>query len=165
MALKKGDNEKEPTAEELEAQRVADAKAEEDRLAQEKLDQKNREDEAARVEEERLARIEADKKLEEEKAQTERDEKEQARLALEKEESDKRAESERQRLAQEAEVARAAGKRPLEKTLVLVESLTFSDLRQPSTGTWIKGKGEEHLLNDGWLQNQVNSKLLKIISE
>lgn len=166
MALKKPDvEEKQPTAEEVEAKRVADAKAQEEQQAKDDAEAKLRQEEADKAEAARLEQEAADKKLEDEKAEKDAADKETERLALLQEEADKQAASDRERLAQEEEVAKAAGKTPRELTLVLVESNTHSDLRQPSTGTWITGKGQAHLLSDGWLNNQIASKLMKIVEE
>lgn len=48
-----------------------------------------------------------------------------------------------------------------ESKLVKVENLTFSFLRQPSTGIVIQGKATAELKEDGWLENQINARLLK----
>lgn len=50
---------------------------------------------------------------------------------------------------------------PVESKLVKVENLTFSFLRQPSTGITIQGKAFAELKDDGWLQNQIGAGLLK----
>jgi uncharacterized protein YhaN len=168
MALKKADQTAEkpaPTEAELEAQRVAEAAA---------ADQKKLDDEAAaKAEQEKADKESADKaeqeaaeaKAAEDKDKQEAADREAERLAREQELAEQEAASTRERLAQEEEVAKAAGKTPLERKLVLVESLTFSNLRQPSTSTWIEGKGIAHLLHDGWLNNQIASKLMKIVEE
>jgi hypothetical protein len=45
--------------------------------------------------------------------------------------------------------------------LIEVQSKIHDDLRQPSTGKWIRGNQMETLLDDGWLENQINAGLLK----
>lgn len=62
-------------------------------------------------------------------------------------------------------VAVQEGRQPLELKLVLVENLTHAAFRQHSTGKWIYGKTTEHLLNDGWLANQIKAKLLALVKE
>lgn len=62
-------------------------------------------------------------------------------------------------------VAVQEGRQPLELKLVLVENLTHAAFRQHSTGKWIYGKTTEHLLNDGWLSNQIKAKLLALVKE
>lgn len=156
MALKKPEEKatataaEKPTEAQLEAQRAEEAKALEDKKLEEQ-----------KLEEQQLA----EQKLEDEKLAQESADKETQRLADLQLETDKQVESDRERLEQEAEVALAAGKTPLERKLVLVESRSFSDLKQPSTGTWIYGKGQAHLLNDGWLENQINAKLMFLVKE
>lgn len=156
MALKKPE-EKEPTAAEVEAKRVADAKAEQDAADQKVLDDAA----AQKVLDDAAEKDAADQKILDDQAEKEVSDKEVARLARLKEESEKEATSDLERLAQEAEVALAAGKQPKERKLVEVLSLIDSDLRQPSTGTWITGKSTEYLLDDGWLENQINSRLMQ----
>lgn len=156
MALKKAD-EKELTPAEIEAKRAAEAQAQVDADAKEKADkeaaQKEADDKAAKelADKEAADKAAADKEI---------SDKEADRLAREKALADQEAASTAERLAQEAEATAASGKQPRERKLVEVESKTFSDLRQPSTGTWITGKGVAFLLDDGWLENQINSKLL-----
>lgn len=48
-----------------------------------------------------------------------------------------------------------------ESKLVKVENLTFSFQRQPSTGIVIMGKATAELKDDGWLENQINARILK----
>jgi len=56
----------------------------------------------------------------------------------------------------------AKGKDPAKTvTLVPVKNLKGVAFRQPSTGTWIDEYGTAHLLDDGWLANQVKAKLLE----
>lgn len=157
MALKKS----EPTAAELESQRVADAQALEDKKAADAVDAQTAADAAAQVEADRLQKIADDAADATARGEKEASDKEIDRLARVKELADAEAVSTAERLAQEDEVAIAAGKTPRKRELVEVVSLTFSDLRQASTNTWITGKGEAFLLNDGWLANQIASKLLK----
>lgn len=164
MALKKTD-EKELTAAELEQKRADEAKALEEQKTKDDAEALKRQEEADRVEKERLDQVAKDNLAKEEIAGKEAAAKEEKRLADKAIEDQKQADSDAERLAQEAEVARAAGREPEELKLVKVESLIFSDLRQPSTGTWLPGKGEAHLLNDGWLENQIASQLVKIVKK
>ena len=46
---------------------------------------------------------------------------------------------------------------------VKVRNLRKTGFRQHSTGLWIMGGEEKHLLHDGWLNNHVNALLLEII--
>lgn len=56
----------------------------------------------------------------------------------------------------------AKGKDPEKSlTLVKVKNLKGVSFRQPSTGTWIDEHGTAHLLDDGWLANQVKAKMLE----
>ena len=48
-----------------------------------------------------------------------------------------------------------------ESKMVKVENLTFSFLRQPSTGITVQGKSFAEMKEDGWLQNQIGAGLLK----
>lgn len=162
MALKKTD-EKELTAAELEQKRAEEAKALEEQKEKDAAEAQKRQEEADKVEQKRLDDLQAEKDERERIAGEEAKAKEDKRLADKAIEDQKQADSDKERLAQEAEVARAAGREPEELTLVLVESKIHSDLRQPSTGKWLPGKGQAHLLNDGWLENQINSQLVKII--
>lgn len=50
-----------------------------------------------------------------------------------------------------------------DKKLVTVANNSKVQLRQPSSGTWIKGKAD--LRNDGWLHNQVRAGLLKLAED
>lgn len=160
MALKKADEAtKEVNADE--AKRAEEAKALESKKEQEAKDALAKQEEADKVEAQRLKDIDDEKATAAAKAEEELKAKEVKRLELIKEEEAKVAASTRERLAQEAEVAKAAGKEPKERKLVEVESLTHSDLRQPSTGNWISGKGTAFLLDDGWLANQIAARLLK----
>lgn len=161
MALKKSDENL--TAAEQELKRAEEAKAQEEQRIKDEAEAKAKQEEADKVEQKRLDDLAAENKAREEAAGKESAAKEEKRLADKKIQDDKEAESERERLAQEAEVAKAAGREPTELVLVLVESKTFSDLRQPSSGKWIPGKGEAHLLHDGWLENQIASGLMKIV--
>ena len=163
MALKKSDTEAVKPPADLEADRVAAAVALEEQNKLDAAAQKKLDDEAAQAEADRLQAIQDGKDADTAEQNRQAAEVEQRRLAAVQEEADKDATSDNERLAQEAEVARLAGKEPLEQTLVLVQSNTYSDLRQPSTGKWISGHGQAHLLNDGWLDNQIRVKLLKIV--
>lgn len=164
MALKKND-EKDLTAAELEQKRADEAKALEEQKEKDAEEARLKQEEADKVEQKRLADLQAEQDERDRIAGEETRAKEEKRLADKKLEDDKQAESERERLAQEAEVAKQAGREPTELVLVLVESKTTSDLRQPSSGKWIPGKGEAHLLHDGWLRNQIASGLMKIVKE
>lgn len=107
------------------------------------------------------------------KALAEENEKREAAL---KEEADKKAAAEQEAADAEAkrladleqerrdQEAEAAGK-PSEQKLIYVENLSFSDMRQASTGKWIKGKGKEYLLEDGWLRNQIAAGILRKAKE
>lgn len=164
MALKKTD-EKELTADEIEQKRADEAKALEEQKTKDDAEALKRQEEADRVEQQRLDDL-AKENLEKERiAGEEAKAKEDKRLADKAIEDQKQADSDAERLAQEAEVARAAGREPEELKLVKVESKIHSDLRQPSTGTWLPGKGQAHLLNDGWLENQINSQLVQLVKK
>lgn len=80
------------------------------------------------------------------------------------EEKDAEAAQAQQRLDDEAAVREQAGK-PVKKELRLVpvENLRPTAFMQPSTGKWIKGGETENLLDDGWLENHVKAKLLKLL--
>lgn len=163
MALKK--EEKTLTAAEQEEKRVAEAKALEEQKEKDAEEARLRQEEADKVEKQRLADEQAEKDAAAEREGEEARAKEEKRLADKKVQDDKDAESERLRNAESDEVAKIAGRQPRELKLVLVESLIIPDLRQPSTGKWIPGKGQAHLLHDGWLNNQIKSRLLKIVDE
>lgn len=165
MALKKGDETKQTAVADQEALRIADAKALEEQKLKDAEAQKALEEQAAKDEEARLKKIEDDKAEEKRKADEQFETNEAARRELDRQQQAKDAESDRERIAQEEEAVRLAGKVPKERKLVEVQSLTFSDLRQPSTGTWISGKGTAFLMDDGWLHNQIASRLMQYIKE
>lgn len=73
--------------------------------------------------------------------------------------------SEQKTMDEADEVAVQEGRQPLELKLVLVENLTHTAFRQHSTGKWIYGKSTQHLLNDGWLTNQIEAKLMALVKE
>lgn len=61
-----------------------------------------------------------------------------------------------------AELLALAGKEvPPEKRLVEIYNPRNADFRQYSTGTWIMAKQTAWLLNDSWLENQIEAKLLE----
>lgn len=65
-------------------------------------------------------------------------------------------------MEEKAVVPKAEKAKPAVKSeLVMVENLTHSFLRQPSTGIVIVGKAKAELKDDGWLQNQIGANLLK----
>lgn len=163
MALKKSDDTLTPAQQE--EKRVAEAKALEDQRLKDEAEAQLKKDEADKAEQKRLDDLATANAEREEAGRKEAAEKEEQRLADKKAQDEKDAASDKERLAQEAEVARNEGRKPTELTLVLVESLTLSDLRQASSGKWIEGKGEAHLLHDGWLDNQIASGLLKIVAK
>lgn len=163
MALKKKDEDL--TAAELEQKRVDDAKATDEQKEKDAEAQRIAQEEADKVEQKRLDDIAKENAEKERIAGEEAKAIEDKRLADKALEDQKQADSDAERLAQEAEVARAAGREPEELKLVKVESKIHSDLRQPSTGTWIPGMGEAHLLDDGWLENQINSQLLRKVKK
>lgn len=61
-----------------------------------------------------------------------------------------------------AELLALAGKEVSpEKRLVEIYNPRNADFRQYSTGTWIMAKQTAWLLNDSWLENQIEAKLLE----
>lgn len=163
MALKKKDEDLTPAEQEL--KRDEEAKALEEQKAKDEAEAKAKQEEADKVEQKRLDDLAKENLAKEEIAGKEAAAKEEKRLADKALEDQKKADSDAERLAQEAEVARSAGREPEELVLVKVESKIHSDLRQPSTGTWLPGKGQAHLLNDGWLENQINSQLVQLVKK
>lgn len=161
MALKKSDTDKELTAAEIEQKAKDDLAAKE--LAEKEQADK---DELARADEEakrqeNLKRLAEEEEKREADLKAERDKKAQDEQEAADAEAKRLADLEQERRDQEAE---AAGK-PSEQKLVYVENLSFSDMRQASTGKWIAGKGKEYLLEDGWLRNQIAAGILRKTKE
>lgn len=130
----------------------------EEQKAKDEAEAKAKQEEADKVEHKRLDDLAKENLAKEEIAGKEAAAMEEKRLADKALEDQKKADSDAERLAQEAEVARSAGREPEELVLVKVKAKSTSTCAfKPSTGTWLPGKGEAHLLNDGWLENQVNS--------
>lgn len=159
---------------EAEDKAAADKKAQEDAAAKEAADKKALEEAAAKEEADKQAAQERAEKLRKEEEERKEREAEEARKKKEKleqeeneriqRENDEAAENARVKnelSAQEAEAKGLTGKATHTLLLIPVENLTKVDFRQPSSGRWIKAGQVEHLLDDGWLANQVKRKLLK----